>query len=168
MIAEAALKHLGLDQVWLLVSPGNPLKSRQPPLETRLRSARAIGRPPAIIATTIEAELGTRFSFDTVRALQHRFPHVSFVFLIGADNLAQLPRWRRWRDLARLVPIAVYPRPGFTAAALHGQAAQALRHTRLPARCVGHLATSRPPAWLLLPLREDNISSTALRRHFSW
>ena len=119
-VAQAALRRLGLDQVWLLVSPGNPLKG---PLGMgrpgeRLRSAQAIADGRRVVATDIERALGTRYTLDTVRGLQRRFPRVRFVWLMGADNLAQLPRWRGWMALARAVPFAVLPRPTYNQAAL--------------------------------------------------
>ena len=108
-----ALKRLGLDRVWWLVTPGNPLKDnrRLPPLDKRLAAARALAAHPAIDVTAVEVALDTRYTYDTVLALRRRFPGVHFVFIMGADNLAQLNRWRRWRELANLVPIAVVDRP---------------------------------------------------------
>jgi nicotinate-nucleotide adenylyltransferase len=134
-VAQRARRALGLDEVWLLVSPGNPLKPRagMAPLADRLASARRIADGRRVIATDIERALGTRFTADTLRLLRRRFPRADFTFVIGADNLLQLPRWKGWRGIARRTALAVLPRPGFTRAALKGQAAQALRrHRRAP------------------------------------
>ncbi len=121
-----ARARLRLDQVWLLVSPGNPLKPAHgmAPLPDRLAGARAIADGRRIVATDIERVLRTRFTRDTLRALRRRFPRVRFVWLMGADGLVDLPRWRRWRDIARTLPIAVLPRPGYNHPALAGRAAR--------------------------------------------
>ncbi|WP_431272426.1 nicotinate-nucleotide adenylyltransferase [Dankookia sp. P2] len=135
-VAEVARRRLGLDEVWLMVSPGNPLKPRRgmAPFEARLDSARKIADGRGVVATDVEARLGTRYTDDTLARLRRRFPRARFVLVVGADNLAQLPRWKRWRRIARTTPIAVVPRPGKTRAALHGQAARVLaRHRRRPA-----------------------------------
>ncbi|HET9147894.1 MAG TPA: nicotinate-nucleotide adenylyltransferase [Acetobacteraceae bacterium] len=165
-IARAALRALRLDQVWLLVSPGNPLKpgNGMAPLEQRLASARRIGSGRRIIATAIEAALGTRYTADTIAALKRRFPRCRFVWLMGADNLSQLPRWNRWQEIVRAIPIAVLPRPGETRRALAGQAARMLHAARRPAIAAAALADAAPPAWTWLPIRENSISATALRR----
>lgn len=164
-IAREALKRLDLDQVWLLVSPGNPLKPSvgMAPFADRLASAEALlagaheGR--RIIATDLEARLGERYTVRTVAALKRLFPRVSFVWLMGADGLAQLPRWKNWRKLAALVPIAVFPRPGSVAPALQGQAAAALRHERRSPRRIGR----EKKGWTLVEMRQTPISATSLR-----
>ncbi|MFC7610174.1 nucleotidyl transferase family protein [Teichococcus aestuarii] len=134
-MAEQARRALRLDQVWLLVSPGNPLKPRagMAPFARRLASAEAIADGVRVVATGLEAAIGQRYSARTLARLQRLFPRVRFVWIIGADNLWQLPRWRRWRALAARTPIAVLPRPGWTDRALRGAAASTLRrHRRLP------------------------------------
>ena len=165
MIARSALARLGLDQVWLMVSPGNPLKPRRgmAPLPDRLASARALTKNRRIAATAIESRLGTTFTADTLRRLQTAFPHVRFVWLTGADNFAELPRWHRWRSIVRRIPIAIFPRPGAAGTVTHAQAAQYFRHARQTARAARILAQTAPPAWLLLPTREDSVSSTEIR-----
>ena len=167
-VARSALRDLGLDQVWLLVSPGNPLK-RADGMATfadRLQSARRIADGRRIIATDIEQRLGTRYTADTLRLLRRRFPNVRFVWLMGADNLVQFPRWNDWLSIARSVAFAVLPRRTYTARALAGQAAQRLRRARLPASCAHGLAARKPPAWMLLPTRLHAASATAIRaRH---
>jgi nicotinate-nucleotide adenylyltransferase len=168
-VARMALRALRLDQVWLMVSPGNPLKAPagMAPFTKRLESARAIARPPHILATGIEAALGQRYSERTVAKLAQHFPRACFVWIIGADNLWQLPRWRRWRQLVARVPMAVLPRPAWTRRALAGQAAKSLRHQR---RHPGALLAETPPCqppphpgWALIPAREHPASATAIR-----
>ncbi len=165
-IARIALQRLALDQVWLLVSPGNPLKPRRgmASLAARMASARRIADGRRVVATDIERHLGTRFTLDTIRALQRRFPRVRFVWLMGADNLRQFPRWRGWMRIARAVPFAVLPRPTYTRAALASQAARRLASRRRLGREAPVLAGLRAPAWVVLAGRENALSATALRR----
>jgi nicotinate-nucleotide adenylyltransferase len=163
-VATLALRRLRLDQVWLLVSPGNPLKSREgmAPLARRLAAARAIGDGRHVVASGIEAMWGTRFTIDTLRLLVRHFPRVRFVWLMGADILLQLPRWRRWRDMLRCIPVAVLPRPGYTRRALAGQAAQRMRHVRRPERAAPTLPGAAP-GWVLLTAPQTTVSATAIR-----
>jgi nicotinate-nucleotide adenylyltransferase len=163
-VAELARARLGLDQVWLLVSPGNPLKPRagMTPLAERLVSAAAIGDGRRIIATAIEAAFGTSYTVDSVRMLRRRFPRVQFVWLMGADILTQLPRWRRWREIARDLPFVVLPRPGYTLPALAGQAARGLHARRRPAHEAPALSRTRS-GWVFLPARQNATSATAVR-----
>ena len=165
-VARTALARLGLDQVWLLVSPGNPLKPAlgMAPLADRLASARTIGDGRRIVATAIEAALGTRFTVDTLRELRRRFPRIHFVWLMGADNLAQLPRWRRWQDIVGAMPFAVLPRPTYNHRALASRAALRLRPHRRAAREAGLLAATTPPSWTYLSTRQHHASATAIRR----
>jgi nicotinate-nucleotide adenylyltransferase len=149
-----ALHALQLDYVWWLVSPGNPLKPAPRALAARLTAARAIARHPRVRVTSIEAGLHTRYTIDTVRALQRRFPHVNFLWLMGSDNLLQFSRWRRWQDIARRLPIVVVRRPGSALAALP---AALIRRFGMAARL------GAPPCVLLLDGRRNNTSSTALR-----
>lgn len=153
-----------LDQVWLLVSPGNPLKPTHgmAPLRQRLASARAIADGRRIVATVIEAKLGTRFTADTLRLLLQRFPRVRFVWLMGADILTQLPRWQRWQEILCSIAFAVLPRPGYSRAALKGQAAQVVRHHRRRERAAA-LLPGNPPAWVFLHVPQTAISATAIR-----
>ena len=164
-VARLALARLRLDQVWLLVSPGNPLKPQggMAPLARRLDSARGIADGRRIVATDIERRLRTRYTRDTLLRLRQLFPRVRFVWLMGADGLAELPRWRRWRDVVRAVPIAVLPRPGYNHRALSGAAARRLAHARRPAEAAAGLANSAAPAWVFLHAPQTDISATALR-----
>jgi nicotinate-nucleotide adenylyltransferase len=164
-LAQRALRQLRLDQVWLMVSPGNPLKPTggMAPFDVRLAgvAARVDGR--RIVATDIEQRLGTRYTVDTLGLLRLRFPHVAFVWLMGADGLADLPRWRDWRRIVSLVPFAVLPRPPYNPAALRGEAALALARWRRPARQAPMLADCAPCAWAFLPAPQIGISATELR-----
>ena len=161
-VARMALRALRLDQVWLMVSPGNPLKPTRgmAPFAERLASARRMAQPPRILATGIEAALGERYSARTLAKLTTRFPLARFVWIIGADNLWQLPRWRQWQALVARTPVAVLPRPGWTRKALAGQAAHRLRRFRRkrPGPMPEH-----GPAWTLVPARENSASATAIR-----
>ena len=160
-VARVALARLNLKQVWLMVSPGNPLKARggMAPLAERLAGAAAIADGRRIVATAIEAALGTRYTVDTLRALRRRFPHAKFIWIMGADILAELPRWRRWRTFARSVPFAVLPRPGYNARAMASPAAWCLRRTRRPA----HEARALSHGWVFLGARGNATSATAIR-----
>ncbi|NHN91483.1 nicotinate-nucleotide adenylyltransferase [Acetobacter sicerae] len=165
-IALRALHLLGLNQVWLMVSPGNPLKPSQgmASLATRLASVEQLATDRRLIPTDIEASLGTRYAFDTIRALKRRFPRARFVWLMGTDVFAELPRWYRWQAFLRQVPLAVMPRPGSNAAALHGKIAGRLSHCRLPVGKIRQLPDKTPPVWAFLPGPQNGISATALRR----
>ena len=160
-----ALKRLQLDRVWWLVSPGNPLKdtSALPPLSARLAGARDLAAHPAIDVTDIEAALGTRYTVDTIAALRRRFPNVRFVWLMGADNLAQFHRWRKWRTIAQQIPIAVVDRPSDSLRALSSPAALALAKYRYDANRAATLADVDAPAWIFLHGMKMPLSSTQLR-----
>jgi nicotinate-nucleotide adenylyltransferase len=128
-VADTAIKRLGLDYVWFLVSPQNPLKAKDGmlPLKRRLELAQALaGRRPRLVVTGLEQKIGSRYTIDTIRVLTGRFPEVRFVWLMGSDNLEQFHHWRRWREIADLVQIAVVLRPGSTLAPLRSAAAQRL------------------------------------------
>ena len=161
-----ALNALGLDEVWWLVSPGNPLKplTGMAPLAARVRSARAMARRAPIRVTAIERELGTRFTIDTLRALKRRYPKRRFVWLMGADNLAQFHRWKDWRAIARSMPIAVIARPGYDAQALASPAMAWLRRYRLPATGLKNRQEWSAPALIALRFDPDPRSATELRQ----
>jgi nicotinate-nucleotide adenylyltransferase len=164
-IARLALSRLRLDQVWLLVSPGNPLKpvDGMAPRAERLASARAIADGRRIVATAVEARLGTSLTFETLAALHRRFPRTTFVWLMGADNLKQLPRWNRWMGIARDTAFAVLPRPTYNHRALAGQAAHRLRTARQTSHRASALAGMAPPAWVFLPTPQHPASASAIR-----
>lgn len=165
LVALAALKRLGLDAIWWLVTPGNPLKTGGGlrPLPERIAAARTLARHPRIHVTGIEAALGTRFTADTIAALKARCPGVRFVWIMGADNLAQFHLWQDWRGIAASLPIAVVDRPGKGLRASAGVAATALARWRVPERKALRLADRRPPAWLFLHGLKSPLSSTAIR-----
>jgi len=148
-ISHQALKILALDCVWWLVSPQNPLKSKEgmTPFEDRLRAARAIAADRRIRVTDVEDRLGTRFTVDTITALTRIFPDKQFVWMMGADNLVQFPQWLDWRRLFSLVPIAVFDRAPYSAGALAGQAANVFASGRQANRYARSLADQVPPAW---------------------
>lgn len=165
-LTRAALVRLGLDRVWWLVSPGNPLKPKGPaPLPQRLAQARALMPHPAVAVTDIEARLGTRMTADTIAALQRLYPGTRFVWLMGSDNLLQFDQWDRWREIAARVPIGVLARPGSRLAARNSRAARILgTASRLPQSRARMLPLRDPPAWVLIDMPMSSLSSTAIRR----
>lgn len=164
-VAELALRRLCLDEVWLLVSPGNPLKpvDGMAPFAERLAGAAKIGGQRRILATGIEAAFGTRYTVDTLRELRRRFPRVRFVWIMGADILQQLPRWLHWMEIPRSIPFVVLPRPSYTHRALAGQAAHRLGPWRRPVR-QAPLLPNLIPGWVFLPERQNPTSATAIRQ----
>jgi nicotinate-nucleotide adenylyltransferase len=164
MLSLMALSRLKLDAVWWLVTPGNPLKRHAPDgLARRVAMARAMARDPRIHVTAIEATLNSRFTADTLEILADRLPGVELVWLMGADNLRQFHRWRNWRQIADIMPIAVYDRPGSTFRATSAPAARALGRFRLRERDAARLAGSPTPAWIFLHGPRVALSSTELR-----
>ena len=165
IVAETAVKRLGLDQLWWVVTPGNPLKPNDdlPSLDERMAQCRKFAVGPRMHVTGFEQELGTPYTAATVAFLQHRFPDVRFVWVMGADNLASFDRWQHWREIAATMPIAVVDRPGWRLKALAGPAASVLADRRLTELNARHLARHRPPAWVYLTSRLSPLSSTALR-----
>ncbi len=163
-ITREALRRFGLDRIWWLVSPGNPLKPRGPaPMEQRLAHARALMRHPRVEVTDLEARLGTRVTADTLRALAVLYPGVRFVWLMGADNLARFHLWRDWRYIMDSVPVGVLARPGERLPARLSPAARIYREYRLPGNASHLLARARPPAWCLVNIPMVQVSSTAIR-----
>jgi nicotinate-nucleotide adenylyltransferase len=160
-----ALHRLQLHRIWWLVSPGNPLKDARElaPLALRLDAARKVSRHPRIVATALEAAIGATYTYQTISYLKRRCPGVHFVWLMGADNFCHFDRWQRWRDIARLVPIAIIDRPGSTLTALRGRAAEALAPYRRDESCAPALATAAPPAFVFLHGPRSPKSSTELR-----
>ena len=165
LVSTTALRRLGLDRVWWVVTPGNPLKRHDglADLDTRIAAARQLADHPRIAVTGLEDGIGMRYTVDTVRYLKRRCAGVHFVWIMGADNLLQLPLWRRWRDLVELVPVAVVDRPGSTLRSLQGSAAAVLAPGRLRETEAHLLATRRPPAFVYLHGPRSSASSTALR-----
>jgi len=165
-ITLAAIDALALDAAWWLVSPGNPLKDAardMAPLPARLASARAMARRAPIRATDIETRLHTRYTLDTIRKLRRRHPKNRFIWLMGADNLAEFHRWKNWRQIAREVPIAVIARPGYDGRALAAPAMGWLRRFQRRTDHAKSWTTWRLPALVLLRFRPDPTSATGLR-----
>ena len=158
-----ALKRLQLDFVWWLVSPQNPLKDTEgmAAFDARLTRAQTLAHHPRIVVTGLEEALGTRFTVDTLRALTHRFPRIHFVWLMGSDNLLQLPRWWQWQAIFAMMPVAVAARPG---TAISARTSKAAAHFRCfyaaPNR---HFSVTRPPVWTILDSKRNPASATALR-----
>lgn len=165
-ISQFVLRALALDEVWWLVSPGNPLKPRagMAPLGARVRSAMVQARRAPIRVTAIERELGTRYTVDTLRALKRRYPKREFVWLMGADNLAQFHRWKGWRSIARRMPIAVIARPGYDGHAIASPAMAWLRHFSVPLTSFLKRGEWSAPALVTLRFDPDERSATAIRR----
>lgn len=161
-----ALKRLGLDRVWWIVTPGNPLKSGEGLLDlgARMKVAAKVSRHPRIIVTGFEAGLPTAFTADTLAFLKRRFPRTCFVWLMGADNLAQLDKWQRWRSIVETVPIAVFDRPGWRHKARASLAARSYAEAYVPEARARRLPMMRGPAWTLVTMPLSPLSSTAIRK----
>ncbi len=168
-ITREALKRFGLDQVWWLVTPGNPLKPTGPaPLAQRLDRARAVMQHPRVVVSDIEARLGTRFTAETLGRLFALYPGVRFVWLMGADNLAGFHRWERWEEIMQAVPVGVIARPGERVAARTSPAARRFRAARLPGSAAKRLAMAEAPAWCLINVPMIDTSSSAIRARGAW
>jgi len=166
-ITREAMKRLGLDRVWWLVSPGNPLKARPPaPMALRMARARAVMTDPHVVISDLEVRLGTRATVDTLVRLRAMYPGVRFVWLMGADNLVQFHRWSRWRQIMALVPVAVMARPGAGLAARLSVTARAFRAAEV-ARPEA-LALRSAPAWSFVNLPMNGASSSAIRERGLW
>ena len=164
-ISLFAIKRLKLDRVWWLVTPGNPLKEHGAlrDLDARTEAARAMADDPRIDVSRLESVIGTRYTVDTITYLRRRASGLRFVWIMGADNLAQFHRWENWRRIASQVPMAVIDRPPQSFRALAAPAAQALERYRLPESEAGRLADRRAPAWVFLTGMKSTLSSTGLR-----
>jgi nicotinate-nucleotide adenylyltransferase len=168
-VSRLALLRFGLDRVVWLVSPANPLKRHAPaPLEARMGAARGLIRHPRIAVSDYEARKGTRFTAETLAGLRRDFPRIRFVWLMGADNLAQLHRWEDWKRIMHAMPMGVLARPGARLAALTSPAAQVFDHARLPERAARALPFAAPPRWCFVNLPMVDLSSTTLRAHGAW
>jgi nicotinate-nucleotide adenylyltransferase len=166
LISINALKRLHLDQVWWMVTPGNPLKQHSglAPLAARIRLAREVSRHPRIKVTAFEAGIGTVYTAKVLRFLWRRYPRVRFVWLMGADNLASFHHWKDWQAIFARMPIAVEDRPGWRYRALASPAANRFARFRLPESEAAALPGLPPPAWCFLSGPLSKLSSTALRR----
>jgi nicotinate-nucleotide adenylyltransferase len=166
LAAEEALQRLGLDELWWIVTPGNPLKSHGDlkPLTDRLRAVRALALDPRMRVTSFEAALGSPYTAVTLKFLKRRYPTVRFVWVMGADNLATFHRWQDWRGIAAAMPIAVVDRPDHRLPALASKTAKALERSRIPEAKARALASMPPPAWVFLTNPLAPHSSTAIRQ----
>lgn len=163
-VSLEALKRCRLDQVWWLVSPGNPLKHDSPaPIAERLEAASRCARHPRLLVSDIELELGTRFTSETLNALKSVYPGVRFVWVMGADNLAGFHLWNDWHWILENFPVAVLGRPNQKLGAVKSVAARTYRQFRLAPTDAGTLALSVPPCWTLLDGPTLNISSSGIR-----
>lgn len=165
LVAETALNALGLDRLWWIVTPGNPLKSTAglPSQQERMALCRALMPDPRVAITGFEADIGTRYTYDTLRYLERRCAGVRFVWIMGADSLAGFHRWQKWRDIAHMVPIAIIDRPGSTLRAAASKAAQVFGHARIDETDAVLLPGLKPPAWVFLYGPRSSLSSTELR-----
>ena len=167
-VSRSCLDQLGLDEVWWLVSPQNPLKSTadMAPFDKRFAVAKAVAKADARIRVSdAERNFGTQYTVDTLAALKARHPDHAFVWIIGADNLRQIHRWRGWRAIFGAVPIAVFPRAPYSLRALGGRAARRFNAARIPSSRAKRLATMAPPAWVFLRAPLHAASATHIRRH---
>lgn len=168
-ITLEALKRFDLDEVWWLISPGNPMKRRGPaPMLRRMARAREVMRHPRVHISDIEAQLNTRYTAQTLRALRQKFPLARFTWLMGADNLAQFHLWKDWNEIINTVPIGVLARPGEQIPARTAPAAQIYRHALLKARQARLLSIADAPAWAFVNVPMRDISSSALRAKGDW
>jgi nicotinate-nucleotide adenylyltransferase len=166
-LTRQAMARMGLDGVWWLVTPANPLKARQPaPMANRLARAKAVMVHPRVKITALEADLGTRATADTIHRLLALYPGVQFVWLMGADNLVQFHKWGRWRDILRSVPVGVLARPGHGVAARLSVAAQAFRAHR--AARGETLRGHAPPVWCFVNMPMVDVSSSEIRARGEW
>jgi len=166
LVTLTALHRLKLDRIWWIVTPGNPLKDTRglPPLAERMAACRGLMPEPMVDITGFEAEIGTRYTLDTLRYLKHRCPKVQFVWIMGADNLIQFHRWQGWREIAKLMPIAVVDRPGVTLKATASRTALALSKGRVPLASLFSRRPAKAPRWTFIHGPRSSLSSTALRR----
>lgn len=165
LVAEIALRRLGLDRLWWMVTPGNPLKNRRElaPLEERIAMSEVLARDPRIRVTAFEAAFSIRFSAETVGLVRARNPGVRFVWVMGADSLAGFHRWQNWQVIARSLPIAVIDRPGATLSYLSAKMTKTFSHARIDEDDARALALMRPPAWTFIHGPRSSLSSTAIR-----
>jgi len=168
-LTREALKRLALDRVWWLVSPGNPLKPNPPaPLALRMAQAKRVMDHPRVVISDAEARLGTLYTAETLDRLMAIYPGVRFVWLMGADNLAQFHLWQRWEWIMAHVPIAVFARPGTRLAARGARAADEYARHRLRPEAATRLAWMRPPAWCFMDMPLSDLSSSAIRARGEW
>jgi nicotinate-nucleotide adenylyltransferase len=164
-ISKQALQLLQLDEIWWMVSPQNPLKSsdNMANLKTRIESAENVAQDRRIRVTDIEIELGTTYTAETLAKLKQNFPKARFVWLMGADNLMQIPKWKDWQSIFKSVPIAIFTRPTYTNRALAGFAARRFARYRVAESRAHRLSAMQAPVWAFLNIKPDAISATRVR-----
>ncbi|WP_085906830.1 nicotinate-nucleotide adenylyltransferase [Kiloniella majae] len=164
-ISKEAIVHLGLDEVWWLVSPQNPLKDTNgmARLPDRVKSALSIPKHPRVRVTTIESQIKSVYTADTLSRLRQIFPSVDFTWLMGADNLSQIALWRDWQNIFKTVNVAVFARPGYSLQSTNSKAAQRFKNTRISEKLARNLSKHSPPAWTIIHGQQLDISSTAIR-----
>lgn len=168
-ITREALRRFGLDRVWWMLSPGNPLKLRGPaPMSARMAEARRVMPDPRVDITDIELRLGTRYTAQTLKRIRALYPDVHFVWLMGADNLIQFDRWDNWRAILRMVPVGVLARPGARMAVRQSRAARIFADARLPAARARDLPMAPPPAWCFVQMPMSDMSSSEIRASGAW
>ena len=166
-VCETALKRGHFDRVWWLVTPGNPLKdtSELESLASRLRKCHELVNHPKMQITAFEAKHNLRYTEETLALLKRLRPRVNFVWLMGADNLKNFHQWQNWRQIAKMMPIMIIDRPGFTLSYLSAQAAIALSRYRIDETDAELLSLMRPPAWCFIHAPRSSLSSTAIRNN---
>lgn len=165
LVMEETLRRLNLDALWVLVTPGNPLKnhSELQPLAQRVLAARQTIKNPRIRVTGFEAAHGFTYTYETLRYLADTLADRKFVWIMGADSLAGFHRWERWRDITQAMPLAIYVRPGASSRALASKAAIAMHRSRIDEDQATSLADRTAPAWIFLRGRQSSLSSSAIR-----
>lgn len=165
LVAELGLRRLALDQIWWMVTPGNPLKETDdlPPLAERIAWSEAINQDPRVKVTAFEAAYGLRYSAQTLAMVKKLNPSINFVWIMGADNLASFHQWQDWRRIAMTFPIAVIDRPGSTLSFLSSVMAKTFAQARIDENDAALLARLKPPAWTFLHGPRSPLSSTAIR-----
>jgi len=169
-ISQLALRRLALDRVWWLVSPQNPLKEQlgMAPLEARRWNANSIAQHRRIDVTTLELELKTIYTIDTIRRLKSHVSHVTFVWIMGADNLIEITRWKAWRSLFEHLPVAIFDRANYARKALGSEAARTFARARVPDRNSSGLLTKNLPTWTFIRSELHPASATSIRRCGLW
>lgn len=166
-ISVEALKHLDLHEIWWLVSPQNPLKPVEGmyPFETRVAIAKQVASHPKIKVSTLEKTFKTQYTYDTLLKMKELYKDIHFIWLMGSDNLAQLPQWYRWHDIVKSMPIVVFSRGNDSLRSLSGKMAHSYSKFRVNGACLGNITTKYPPVWAFLHLRKHPASATALRKN---
>lgn len=169
LLSKKALRRLGLDEIWWLFSPQNPLKTRSPaPMNKRIEFARQQFQHPKLVYSDLEARLNSRFTAATIARLQALYPRVNFIWIMGADNLAQISKWQDWQEIFQRVPVAVFARPGEQIRAGSSKAAQIMEKYRLPPSAARTLATHSLPAWVMIGGATIDRSSSQIRASGDW